>query len=638
VTGWRLQVLGGFELCHNGKPVELQNRKDRLLLAYLALNPDRPQPRERLANLLWADRGEEQARGSLRQSLAALRTAFGEEASNILNASREDVGLRARTLTADSFDFAHVAHTGDLVGAVRLYRGPLLDGLDPLPEEYEEWLRPERQQLEDMAARVVEGISLDANALKAQPDIMIICRRLLARDPLREPVCRALMRLLVRAGDRVEALKTFAQCKAALAEDLGVAPAAETESLYREIQADTRTTLPSTQAVQAADERPSVAVMPFQNISRDPELDILCDGLAEDITAGLGRFKLLSIIDRHSSSHVSKSTSDALEVGKLLGAGLVVQGSLQKQQDGLRLTVRLVDSATRAQKWSGQFNFKSADILSAPGKVMAAILPSLNTQVESTLIDISRRKPALAAYEHLLIGIRHLRGYGPDDNHRAIEHFDLAKAADPGFALAIAYRAFADIVLHGYDGTPPHILSASVSTIRKASILDPDEARIWWLLGIAHAYAGDRDEEERCYRRSLELNASDANAMAALAIALVVKGRHDEGLAMYREAFRINPYHPEWYWVDFGSSLFVCGNYEEALDAFSHRREPNVWVLCRMAACYVQLGRMDEAKAMTSRILKMKPGFRLSKQRLGGWGASDAARFRDAMLKAGLPE
>lgn len=638
MNGWRLQVLGGFELIHDGWPVELQNRKDRLLLAYLALNPDRPQPRERLANLLWSDRGEEQARGSLRQSLAALRTAFGEEVSNILNASRDDVGLQAGTLTVDSLDFANAVRTGDAAGAAKLYRGPLLDGLDPLPAEYEEWLRPERQQLEDMAARVVEGISLDANALKSQPDIMIFCRRLLARDPLREPVCRALMRLLVRAGDRVEALKAFAQCKAALAEDLGVAPAAETEALYHEIQSDAGTALPSTQVIPAAGERPSIAVLPFQNISRDPELDILCEGLAEDITAGLGRFKLLSIVDRHSSSHVSKSTSDALEIGKLLGAGLVVQGSLQKQQDGLRLTVRLVDTATRAQKWSGQFNFTSADILSAPGKVMAAILPSLNTQVESTLIAISRRKPALAAYEHLLIGIRHLRGYEPDDNAQAIERFELALAADPGFALAMAYRGFADIVLHGYDATPPDIMQAALLTIRKASVIEPEDPRIWWLLGIAYAYTGDVDAEEKCYRRSVELNASDADALFALGMVMVVRGRHNEGIEAIRGAFRLNPYHPQWYWVDFGSALYACGRYEEAIEAFNQRRDPQVWVLCRMAACYAQLDRMAEARAVTDRVMKLKPGFRLSMQRAGSWSSEDTNRFRAGMLKAGLPE
>jgi DNA-binding SARP family transcriptional activator len=139
VTGWRLQVLGGFELFHNGKTVEVQNRKDRLLLAYLALNRQ-SQTRERLANLLWADRGDEQARGSLRQSLAALRTVFGDDAPDILSASRDDVGLQPGKLAVDSVAFADAVHFRDLASAVKLYRGPLLDGLDPPSPEYDEWL------------------------------------------------------------------------------------------------------------------------------------------------------------------------------------------------------------------------------------------------------------------------------------------------------------------------------------------------------------------------------------------------------------------------------------------------------------------------------------------------------------------
>jgi adenylate cyclase len=107
---------------------------------------------------------------------------------------------------------------------------------------------------------------------------------------------------------------------------------------------------------------------------------------------------------------------------------------------------------------------------------------------------------------------------------------------------------------------------------------------------------------------------------------------------MFREAFRLNPYHPEWYWVDFGSALYVCGKYEEAIESFSHRRNPHVWVLCRVAACYAQLDRMDEAKAIVDRIMKMRPGFRLSEQRSGSWGPDDTARFLAGMIKAGLPK
>jgi DNA-binding SARP family transcriptional activator/cytochrome c-type biogenesis protein CcmH/NrfG len=640
VAKWSLQLLGGFALKRDGELVDLPNRKDRLLLGFLSLQSGRPVSRDKLAGLLWADRAEEQARGSLRQSLASLRSAFADDADAALLAGRDSVSVK-QGLAVDVMDFERAA--ADLSNpayATRLYTGLLLEGLDPPSPEYGEWLLPERQRLEDLAASVVERIAGIENSWQNLASAIVLARQLLRRDRLREPIYRALMRMLVKDNQRTEALKLFAQCEAALAEELGVKAAEETKKVYHDILNSAQTA--DREAIQTAPacagERPSIAIMPFQNISREPELDVLCDGLAEDITSGLGRFKLFSVIDRYSSAEIAKSTSDALEIGKRLGVDLVVQGSLQRQQDCLRMTVKLIDTATRAQKWSGQFSLKPADILSAPDKIMSAVLPSINSQVESTLVERSRRKPALAAYEHLLVGIRHLRGYEPDDNRLAIEHFDKALAADPDFALALAYRGFADIVYHGYDATPPAILEAAMALIRRASILDPEEPRIWWLMGIGLAYAGDLDAEEQCYRRSVELNPSDANALVSLALVKVARGQHELGLSMFREAFRLNPYHPEWYWVDYGTMLYVCEKYEEALEAFSHRREPHAWVLSRMAACYAQLGQMDEAKAVVERIMKKYPGFRLSQQRWGSWASTDTESFRAGMIKAGLPE
>lgn len=638
---WSLQLLGGFALKRDGEAVDLPRRKDRFLLSFLCLS-GRPLSRDRLAGLLWADRAEEQARGSLRQSLAALRTAFGDDADHVLAAGRDSVGVKPLALRSDVEAFERAAaDIATLADAPRLYLGPLLDGFEAPSPDCEQWMGAERQRLEDLAVSVVERLALIETGEADTQSAIGLARQLLGRDRLCEPAYRALMQLLARGNKRNEALKLYGQCEAALAAELGVKAAPETQALYHCILAgELPAAAPAekTAATTAGGERPSIAIMPFQNISREVDLDVLCDGLAEDITSGLGRFKLFAVIDRFSAAQVAKSTSDALEIGKRLGVDLVVQGSLQRLSDNLRLTVRLVDTATRLQKWSGQFSVKADEILSAPDKIMAAVLPSINSQVESTLLERSRRKPTLAAYEHLLVGIRHLRGYEPDDNRLAIEHFDRALAADPGFALAMAYRGFADIVYHGYDATPRAILDASLALIRRASVLDPEEPRIWWLMGTALSYNGDLDAEEQCYRQSVELNPSDANAIAALGLVLVARGAHEAGLTMFKEAFRLNPYHPEWYWVDLGGALYVCGRYEEALAAFAHRRNPHIWVLSRMAACYAQLGRMAEARVVVEKIMQMKPDFRLSQQRSGSWGSGDTEHFQAGMIKAGLPE
>ena len=131
-----------------------------------------------------------------------------------------------------------------------------------------------------------------------------------------------------------------------------------------------------------------------------------------------------------------------------------MQGSLQRLGDRVRITVRLIDAVSRAQLWGEAYDFPLSDILTVPDKVTGAIVSTLHGRVESSLLEQSRRKPTLAAYECFLRGLKHLRGYGPDDNKRAVELFQQAMDLDPDYALARAYRGFAEVVLHGYSDAP----------------------------------------------------------------------------------------------------------------------------------------------------------------------------------------
>lgn len=638
---WRIDLLGGFVLRRNGQQLHLPNRKDRLVLAYLAMHEGRAVPRERLSGLLWANRGEEQARASLRQSLAALRDAFADgEEGMPLESNRETVMLhQTPSLSVDLWEFLrHSSSTGSTDLALSAYCGPLLHGIDAPTPEFDQWLTPERARLEDTAASVISRLAAGPLSPEQNRLVLTRARELLVRDRLREPLYQAAMRIYMREQKWAECAVLYKECCAALEEDLGVGPSEDTIALFRELPAPQQAPVePAKPEPVSREERPSIAVMPFQNIAGSADLAILCEGLAEDITSGLGRFRLLTVIDRHSAREVAGLTSDAKEIGSRLGVDLVLQGSVQRRPNGFRLHVRLVEAETRAQRWAGEFAVTEEEVLTAPDRIMAAVLPSINAQIETSLLLRSRRKTSLAAYEHLLLGVRHLRGYQPEDNEKAIAHFDEALALDQEFALALAYRGFAEIVVHGYDATPQPVLEGAIRKIKEANRLDPEEPRIWWLLGLAVSYTGDRLAEERFYRRAAELNPNDANILAVLALATVSRGQREEGLAMFREAFRLNPYHPEWYWMDYGSALYLSERYEEALDAFRRRTEHGVWVLCRIAACLAQLGRQEEAQNVASEILVRSPGFRLSALRTGSWGPEDSRRFRDGMLKAGLP-
>ena len=642
MTTLRLMVLGGFALTSgDGANIELPTRKDRLLLSYLCLNPGRPQPREKLYGLLWADRGETQARGSLRQSLAALREALRSAGPDALASDRDSVTFNLSGIVIDAFDFERLAaDAATLDQAVIQYRGELLAGIEPPTPEFEQWLKPERQRLEDLAAKAVEQVAASEFSQAAVKHALDLGRQLISRDRLREPIYRALMRLLVRQRERAEALKVFAGCRDALKEELGISPELETEQLYRDIltdRPDSPMSLATAPLPEGPAERPSLAVMPFANIAGEPGLNPLCDGLTEDIITGLGRFKLLFVIDRNSSSAVSQLTSDTSEFAKRLGVSLLVQGSLQRQAELVRITVRLVKPSSRAQIWANTFDCAATDVLGVPDKVTNAIVAMLHSRVESSLIEQSRRKPALAAYECVLRGVKHMRGYGPDDNRQALELFQQAISLDPEYALARAYRAFIDVVLHEYDHTPKDILARSRAMAEEAVELDPDEARCHWLLGMILGYSGEATAEVQHYLRALALNPNDANVIASYGMALAALGRPEEGIDRIREAMRLNPYHPEWYWVVLGDALYIARRYDDALEALRQKTSPRIWVLARLAACCGQLGRMEEAAKLIAEILLRKPDFTFSQQRGSAWSLLDTAHFNEGMRKAGLP-
>lgn len=633
-----LALLGGFSLkSADGRELQLTTRKDRSLLAYLALNPGRPLSRDQMAGLLWGDRGETQARDSLRQSLAAIRQAFRQCGFDPLATDRETATFDVTGIDVDAARFARLAEApaGDAAEqAAACYRGDLLEGYDDLTPEFRAWLAPERARLIALATRTAEHL---AAAGTHSPSALRLCQLLLARDSVCEPAYRSMMRMHLAAGERAAALKLYETCRDALKRELGVMPDLQTESLYRDILVD-RAAAASAAAPEIGDERPSIAVLPFDNISRAADLDYLCDGLAEDVITGLGRFRLLFVIDRYSSASIARQTADVVEIGKRLGVRQLVQGSLQRHGDRLRITVRLVDAANRALLWSDSFDGDMAEIARMPDRITGAMVTRLQAQVEHSLIEQSRRKPGLAAYECLLRGIRHLRGYAPDDNDRAIALFQQAIELDPDYGLAHAYRGFAEMVKHGYDNAPREILLKAREMIASAVRMDEHEGRSHWLLSIVCAYLDDVKAEERHCLRALALNPNDANAMATYGSALAALGRHEEGLSHIREAMRLNPYHPEWYWISLGNIFYVMRRYEDALEAYSHRGSPGYWLLGRLAACHAQLGHAQEAAAAAAQVLRLKPDFSVAAVRRAGWSDADNRHIQEGLRKAGLPD
>lgn len=233
-----MSVLGGFELySHAGTPIQLPPKKARALLAYLALTEPRPQPRDKLAALLWEDSSDSQARTSLRQALSAIRRSL-EAAEALLDADAETVWLKRDGLLIDAEQFqqcAAAASVERLREAVELYRGSLLDGFDIRAPAFEDWLRAERERLRNLAVGALSALVEHQMRAANHGEALLQASRLLALDPLREEAHRAVMRIYAAQGRHAQAIEQYRRCREALRLDLGVNPGPETERLYRDI-------------------------------------------------------------------------------------------------------------------------------------------------------------------------------------------------------------------------------------------------------------------------------------------------------------------------------------------------------------------------------------------------------------------
>ena len=232
----RLTLFGGFEARGgDGERIRLPTRKAALMLAFLALSPGRAQARETLIGLLWGNRGEDQARSSLRHALSALRKALGAAA---VVAERDTVALAPEAVEADVGQFERLvaeATPEALERAAALYRGELLEGASVAEPAFQEWLSFEQARLRELARRALAKLLDHQVASGAAAEAIETGRRLLAFDPLQEEVHRTLMRLYAADGQRGLALEQYQACRRLLAEDLGLRPDEETESLLQEI-------------------------------------------------------------------------------------------------------------------------------------------------------------------------------------------------------------------------------------------------------------------------------------------------------------------------------------------------------------------------------------------------------------------
>lgn len=612
-----IRLLGGFEIQRPpGETLPLSGRKAQALLAYLALAPGEPRTRERLIALLWSNRGEEQGRTSLRQALSELRRALRGLEPSPLIVDGQTITLDPDAVTVDAVTFARLIADGrpeKLAEAVDLYGGELLEGLGVQDPAFADWLRDERERLHDAARDAVLRL-LDHRAARGDAaEIMVTARRLLALDPLQEAAHRALMTCHAAAGERVLALRQYRTCRDVLRAELGVEPEAETRRLYDEIRRSDPASRPeadpprerSSGETLALPDRPSIAVLPFVNMSGDAEQEYFSDGVTEDIITELSRSRALFVIARNSSFHYKGRSLKAPDLGRELGVAYIVEGSVRKAANRVRVTAQLVETASGNHLWAERYDRDLDDIFAVQDEVVRTIVATLSERLQHVIAERADRKPPaeLKAYEYFLRGRRHFYDWNSEDNRKAREFFEAALARDPTYCVAqvfLAFTYYADWI-GGWTGTPREALDRFFALAEGALALDDTEAMAQDAAAFAHLYQGRHDEATFHIEKALALNPNDADLVMSRGYIAMFGGDHELAIARIKQAARLNPFGR--FGLALGMALFCAGRYDDAIAALKtvRARLPHLYVF--LAASHAHAGAPEAARAAVAQLL-----------------------------------
>jgi TolB-like protein/class 3 adenylate cyclase/tetratricopeptide (TPR) repeat protein len=388
---------------------------------------------------------------------------------------------------------------------------------------------------------------------------------------------------------------------------------------------------------------PWVAVLPFDNLSGDPEQGYFSDGITNDLITDLSKFSELAVIASHSVFTYKGKSARIEDVARELGVRYVVEGSVQRSGDTVRINVQLIEAASGVHLWSDRYKRPLVDLFTLCDEIIDRLVATLVARVEMSERERALRKPieSLEAYDHCLRGRELWWLWEEEANRVAQDHFRKAIELDPTFSLA--YRSLSYVLIQsgcgGWAASPHQVLDEARELAERAVALIPADFENYAQLGFACLYSRDFDRSLGCYRRAVDLNPNSPDLLADMADALVHVGKTAEGVAMIQQAKQLNPLSSDWYdWV-LGIAAFFDGRYEEALDALNRVGNSSSFLRCDLAATYVRLGRMDEARATVRDILQAQPNYRIGSVLLTPFKNPKVTQGFVADLKlAGIPE
>jgi adenylate cyclase len=390
--------------------------------------------------------------------------------------------------------------------------------------------------------------------------------------------------------------------------------------------------------------KPSIAVLPFTNMSGDPEQDFFADGLAEDILTELSRFRDLLVISRNSSFRYKGKSVNVQQVAAELSVQYVLEGSVRKAGDRVRVTVQLIDAEADHHVWAERFDRQLSDIFVIQDEITGAISAVLPGRLEAAARDrVARKAPeSLVAYECVLAGKTLHHRSQQEANAKALQLLDRAIALDPSYAHAHAWRAcvLGQAWGYGWCADKEQTWNEVVREIQIALALDDNDSDVHRILAAINITKGDLAKAEYHQDRALSLNPNDDLIVVQKGEVLTWLGQAEEGIVWIQRAMRLNPYHPERFWSHLGRAYFVARRYREAIEAFKRLSAPDHTHHAFLAACFAMVDDQAAAAHHAHEVMRLLPTFTVASYlaTLHYSSEDNLEHHRACLAKAGLPD
>jgi TolB-like protein/class 3 adenylate cyclase/Tfp pilus assembly protein PilF len=400
-------------------------------------------------------------------------------------------------------------------------------------------------------------------------------------------------------------------------------------------------------------ENPTIAVLPFDDMSPTHDQRYLADGITDELIMGLAKFPDFIVMARNSTFAYKDKPTDVRKVGKDLNVRYVLEGSVQRADQNVRVTAQLVDATTGRQLWADSYDREVDNIFAIRDDITRSIAGTLGgltgKLAQAEFARISGKDPnGFTAYDYVVRGWYEYYKFTRSTTAAARDLFEKAREIDPNYARAYAGLAWTHELDYDYEWTDDDkkALELALENAITAVRLDPKDIQAQWGLGWAYLYDRQHDKAMAHYLLTRKLNPNDAEILAEMGNLLIYVGQPKQAVDQVKEAIRLNPFHENWYVYYVGWAYEEAGMPEKAIEIFEQSMdlqnpdEEQRWYLPTVAAAYAAVGRMDDAHKVVKTILSHEPDFSISKKvaRYPYKTKELADRYANALRRSGLPE